>query len=319
MKSFVTKKDRAYKPRTIEDVRKQADGKRTDRDSFVDSSFAFFRPERDKENQIRVMEPTWEDSDNFGVDIYVHYAVGVDNASYLCRAKMLKEPCPVCEEANRAEQEGDKDYAKKLWAKLRSLTYVINRQDSSKGPLVWAMPGKLSAEINNKCIGKMTHTVLNIDHKDHGRDVFFDTPSFGGKDGGYKYENVTLAEVETPLNPDAKVQEEWLNFIYENPLPELLKFHDYDHIARELNAGIGSSSQNQNPPSTVQGEPQQKQQQKEEESGQDVPEGDSVPEKETTTEDSSADQQHEEDVDATLSPRERRKQQLEAIRKRNGG
>src|ERR1700747_1884482 len=81
-----------------------------------------------KENWVRFAPPTWEDASHYGIDIWVHYSVGPENASVLCLYKMTGKPCPVCEAHASAEAAGRED-ADRLKPTRRVLVWLVNRND----------------------------------------------------------------------------------------------------------------------------------------------------------------------------------------------
>ena len=83
-----------YKKRGYTEARKRADQSASTRDSFIIEEISLYKP-AEGDNTIRIIPPTWEDPENYGLDIYVHYNVGPDNAAYLCLDKMLGKPCPI--------------------------------------------------------------------------------------------------------------------------------------------------------------------------------------------------------------------------------
>lgn len=186
----------------------------------------------DGANIIRIMPPTWQDADHFGLDIYVHYEVGPDNPSYLCLEKMKGEPCPICEERARATKDNDSEYADKLKPAKRVLVYLIDRDNERDGPKIWSMPWTIDRDLCKLVVDRRSGEVLPIDDPEKGYDIEFDRT---GKGTHTKYVGLAIARRESDIG-----KPEWLDFVVDNPLPDQLQFYDYDHIAKQF-GGQGSS------------------------------------------------------------------------------
>jgi hypothetical protein len=215
-----------YEKRTKEDVKKRAAQSGGLFDSIFQSKFQTFTP-KEGDYRLRFLPPTWDDPQHFGLDVYVHYGIGSDSQSYLCLEKMKGEKCPICEEKKRAERAGDADYARQLTATKRVLVWVVNRDDEDAGPLLWSMAWTIDRDLANLSIDKRTGEYLALDDPEEGYDVEF---SRTGKGLKTKYVGVQVARKPSPLADDADLAEDWLKFITENPLTEVLQFFDYDHI-----------------------------------------------------------------------------------------
>ena len=223
----------AYKSRDKEAAQERATGGGGDFDSILISDITTYTA-GDGDNLIRFLPPTWDDPEHYGYDIFVHYGIGPDRSAYLCRKKMLNEACPICEERARASKDGDDDYAKELEPKQRVLVYLLDRDKEDEGVKAWASPWGFDRDICKISVDKRTGEVLELDHPEEGYDVEFER---NGKGIKTKYEGVKIARRESELDND-----EALEFVTENPLPDILNFFDYDHIADVFNGGDGDSS-----------------------------------------------------------------------------
>ena len=222
----------SYRQRDAESVKKRADSSGKDYDRYLEDVVPAFTV-GDGDNMIRFLPPTWDDAEHFGFDIYVHYSVGPDKGTYLCLNKMKGEKCPICEERKRAVNQGDEKYAKDLEPKKRVLTYVIDRKKEKEGLKVWAMPWTLDRDIVKVSVDKRSGDVLPIDHPEDGYDVMFERH---GKADRTEYVGVAIDRRASPLDND-----DALDLAVEHPLPTLLKFYSYDHIASVFDGG-GSPS-----------------------------------------------------------------------------
>ena len=232
-KSKKSKKGKfSYKSRDAGAAKDRAEGGGGDFDSILISDIqTYTAPEGD--NLIRFMPPTWDDPEHYGYDVFVHYSVGPDRSAYLCRKKMLNEACPICEERARAVKDGDDEYAKELEPKQRVLVYLIDRDEEDKGVMAWASPWGFDRDVCKISVDKRSGEVLELDHPEEGYDVEFER---NGKGIKTKYEGVKIARRESELDND-----DALEFVTEHPLPDILNFFDYDHIADVFGGGDGSS------------------------------------------------------------------------------
>lgn len=217
-----------YRQRDASSARKRAESSGKDYDRYLEDVVDGFQVS-DGDNVVRILPPTWSDADHYGHDIYVHYEIGPDKGTYLCLQKMKGEPCPICEERKRAAAEGDEDYAKKLEPKKRVLVYVIDRNKEKEGLKVWAMPWTLDRDIVKVSVDKRSGEVMSIDHPDDGYDVMFERQ---GKGPRTEYVGVSIDRRSSPLDNDKA-----LDIAQEHPLPSLLKFYPYEHIASVFGGG----------------------------------------------------------------------------------
>lgn len=242
---MATEKKRVFKytSRTEESKKKRQENTGYEsKDSFIKEGFnSWFKP-RDKENRIRIMPPTWDDSQHYGFDIYVHYNIGPKKAAYLCPKKMgTSDWCPVCDEVEILKKEGKIKEANALKWKYRVLLWVIDRKainvDTKKneGPKLWAMPWTIDRNIMLQAEDEDTGEVSDIDNPDDGYDIIFQ--KIGEKEKT-KYEGEKVARTSTPLEKDEDLMSEWIDYIVENPIPDLLVYHDAEYIKNIFDANF---------------------------------------------------------------------------------
>jgi hypothetical protein len=188
---------------------------------FIDGIKAF--KVKDGSNCIRIIEPTWDEPEHFGLDIWVHYGIGPDRNTYLCPSKMKNEPCPICEERAKAARSGDEDYSKELEARKRVLVYLIDRNLEKEGVLVWAMPKSFDNDLIAISQDKRTGEILQIDDPVDGYDVDFEKS--GTKDRT-RYTGIQVARRSSELGND-----DWRDAAFDQPLPKILNFYSYEHLA----------------------------------------------------------------------------------------
>lgn len=232
------KRNFVYRPRTAEGYSKRAEGGGRDFDTYILDTVKMFKP-TDGDNAIRVLPPTWEGAEHFGLDIHVHFQVGADAQAYLCPAKMKNERCPICEERDRAMAHGDQEYADKLKPNRRVLVYLVNRNEEKDGPIVWSMPWTIDRDICKLVVDKRTGEILPIDDPDNGFDIFFERK---GKGERTEYIGIAIDRRPSPLGDDR-----WLEFVMSNPLPTLLNFYPYEHIAKVFGGAAAAGKEDAAP------------------------------------------------------------------------
>lgn len=219
-----------YRTRSRESWEKRSEQSGFNRRSMFADAVKVFRPKED-DNLIRILPPTFEDADHYGHEIFVHYSIGPDKDSILCRNKMLGEACPVCEERSRALGENDKEYADKLNPKKRVCIYLVDRDDEDTGLQLWSMPWTLDADVTTLAIDKRSGEVLDIDDPDDGYDIEFTKT---GKGMNTKYVGVAIARKSSALD-----NSEVLEDAVETPLTETLVYLEYEDIDKLFNGGAG--------------------------------------------------------------------------------
>ena len=239
-----------YKARTPEQVRARATAT-SGRDSFVSGDVQFFTP-ADGPNTIRILPPPpdaeWR---HYGFTIFAHNDIGADEAQYLCRSKMLNEPCACCEERDRASGAGEDDLVDALYARQSTLIYVIDRKNEDKGPLLWRISAgskkSMDTRLLNLCIDPATGEVLSVDNPEEGYDLSFVRV---GKGRDTTYTGHQFSRRPSPLSDDPELAAKWLQYVIENALDsdKVIKFYDYDYVKQVL--------EGQHPPAPAEPAPQ---------------------------------------------------------------
>ena len=124
-----------YRRRSVDDVRKRASEKTSSFDSFIKPEFKRYKV-RDGKNLIRILEPTWDDPKHYAYTIFLNYSIGADNQTFLSLSEMKGEKDPLAEARKEAQHEGDKEMAKALTPRKRSLMWIIDRTDEDEGPML---------------------------------------------------------------------------------------------------------------------------------------------------------------------------------------
>lgn len=258
-----------YKARSAAQVKKRATQGGGSRENFVKDGIKFFSP-KPGENTIRILPPTWDGPDgeapeSFGLEVYVHYGIGPDRSTYLCLDRMKREACPICEERARAEADGrDEEQVRSLRANKRVATFIIDRKSPEEGVKLWSMPWTVEKDISLASTDRDTGETLEIDNPDEGYDIHFNKE---GEKTRTRYSGITASRRASSLD-----NEEWMDFVEENPIPQILQWFSYEHISGVFNV---SSTTTSAPAAT------QRVEQKTQESSEDTPD---VSENETASE-----------------------------------
>lgn len=211
-----------------ETINRRQDQKATLTDPWVLTGFHIFRP-KDGLNTVRLLPPTWHDNEGWpAFNAHVHYSIGPDNGTYLCTQRMLREPCPVCEEENALKEEGDTDGAKAIYARKARIAWVVDRKDQKiEDPQAWMFGYTIDEEMAGRCLGENTGEEIDPSDPDNGYDLTFKR----FKDGGFnKTGQLDFARRESPLDRDPEWYDYFLRFITNNPIPDVLQYYSYDHI-----------------------------------------------------------------------------------------
>jgi hypothetical protein len=187
------------------------------------------------ENCIRVIPwlnkkfPNYEDlvakyGNHWGIDAVIHRNVGADNGTYLCLDKMFGRLCPICD-VWRADDE------EKLKPSDRILCFVIDRNEEKAGPQLWNMPLGTSKDIQAASQDRQTGEWYPVEHPEEGFDIYFDRE---GEKDRTRYKRFELAKKPSPLHENERKMDQWLDYVMEVPLPELLKVYDVEHIEKVL-------------------------------------------------------------------------------------
>ena len=228
-----------YHPRTGDDVKKRAEQQGGQFDSIIRSGIDRWRP-KDGENIIRILPPTWEEHDHYGLDVWVHAFVGPDRSTYLCPMKMKNEPCPICKLAREAKVAGEDEEAKQLQAQRRVMVWIIDRDNEKATPALFDMSWSMDRDIAALCHNKRTGKVLLIDHPDEGYDIIFTRT---GKGLNTRYIGMAVDRESSPVMADEAEQEKVLEYIQENPIPDVLNFYDSDYLDKMINAEVSEKDE----------------------------------------------------------------------------
>lgn len=197
------------------------------RDTFLKQGIKFYIP-KEKTNKLRTLPPTWDNAKHYGFDAYIHYGIGKSNSSYLCPVKMgTDKRCPVCEEITTGVSKTDKEFVDKVKARRKVLVYVIDRDDEAAGPKLFPMPFSMDRNFVIQAVDDGTGAPIRIFNPTEGYDISFEKDGVGIKT---KYSGERIARKATPLSPNPLELDKWLQFITDNPIPEIIDTKTYDYI-----------------------------------------------------------------------------------------
>lgn len=220
-----------YTPRTKESVKERANMRGGGFDSILKPQYKRYKI-RDGKNLIRVLPPTWDGAEHYGLDIWVNFGIGADNQSYLSLSKMKNESDPIDEERRKAVRDGDDEYAKQLSPRQRVLMWVIDRLDEDEGPQIFDAPFTLDKSLANIAIDDDSKEVMLIDDPVEGCDFRFNKEGTGMLT---KYDASKMRLMKpSPVFQDEKALEDVLEYITQNPLDQCIQFYSYEHIAGVL-------------------------------------------------------------------------------------
>lgn len=220
-----------YKPRTPEEVKERASRAVGGRDGYFNPDVKYFTP-REGLNTIRILPmPPQKDWRHYGFTLYQHRDIGPDKSSYLCLAKMKGEPCPICDLRSEASAANEDDLAKSLNWGERVPRYIIDRAREVDGPQIWNVSGGMDKDITKLETDPSSGEVLLPDHPDDGYDFSFTRTGSGLKT---KYSGFQFLRRASPLSEDPVKQEEWLKYITDHPIDEMLIYKDADYLQRQL-------------------------------------------------------------------------------------
>jgi len=229
-----------YKKRSAETVRKQASRPVGRYDSAFKSGTDLFRM-KNGDNTIRILPPTWPDADHYAYPVWMHRFIGPDNSTYACPRKMLNKPCPICDAAQQARDNDDKDEEKALRAQEMWCCWVIDRDgDDPELPQIHQMSGIMDKDILNNTIDKKRGDVLAIDDPDNGYDLTIRRSGQGIKT---RYSGFTFDRQDSPISDDADTQEEILAHIADNPIPDLINYYDSKYLQNMLSGSAEESDE----------------------------------------------------------------------------
>lgn len=181
----------------------------------------------DKSHKIRLLPSYPNDNINFyGMIVYIHTNVGVNNNQYLCLKKMKNQKCPICEQ-QVVLWDTEPEMAKDLYPQTRYLVWVIDLsiEKEKQNSLIWSCPKTAMDDILGISYKKSTDEILNLSNVDDGIAIYFDREK-KGQTSFSQYKNFQLDDKVTV------VKDEWLEAICS--FEEVLHYATYDEIQSDF-------------------------------------------------------------------------------------
>jgi hypothetical protein len=176
--------------------------------------------------------------------VKIHRDIGVDKQSYLCLTEneySTHKDCPVCtERAEMARRRVDQKEVDALRPNTSLFIYLIDRSNESQGPQLWGMSNRSDAEIISQSLEKRQQLYLPVAHPIDGYDVEFTREGEGLLT---RYRGFKVARTSSPLTDDTTRFEEWLNYIEDNPIPDILQFFPAERIKLVFHGKVDSSEE----------------------------------------------------------------------------
>lgn len=215
-----------YKATSADRLKRQAEQTGSRFDGIFKNGVEVFKF-KNGDSTFRILPPTWDNAEYYGLEVFVHSYVGANNGTYLCPAHMKKQKCPICDAAKDARDAGDKEEAAQLSAKQRYLFWAIDRDDEGTGPKIIDMSWSMDQAIAALCTHKRSGKIIAIDHPDEGRDI---TIQKRGQGLNTKYFGHRIDSDPSPISDDEDVQDQILEQIRETPITAVLQYYSTDHL-----------------------------------------------------------------------------------------
>lgn len=234
-----------YQKRTVSEVQERANASGGDFATIFKPQYKVYKI-KDGKNVVRILPKTWEgDPNHYGYSVWINYGIGPDNQNFLSLSKMLKEKDPLAEARRIADKDGDEDTSKALNPRQRIVMWVIDREDEDAGPQVFSCPMSVDKDLASISVDEDTNEVVLVDEPEEGTDFRFHREGKGLKT---KYPAAKMRLMKpSPIHADEGQQEEWLNYIQDNPIPETLNFYSYDHIAETFGGSVRTEKDDDKP------------------------------------------------------------------------
>lgn len=241
LKSTNRKQGFVYKARTPEKIKERASRTNGNFVTIFKPGFDTFKAKQG-DNLVRYLPPTWDDAEHYGYSVHIHRNVGPDSAPYVCPRKMLGKPCAVCEEVKVLKDAGEATEAKEMDLSERIVSWILDRDsDDPEKPVLWDQSWTQDRDITALCVNDRTGEILLIDHPDKGYDVSFKRTGTGMKKT--KYYGWAIDRESTPIHDKERVQDEIMDYVNDNPVPDTLQIYDYDYLKGVLSGTVAAKDE----------------------------------------------------------------------------
>jgi hypothetical protein len=214
-------------PEILERKRNETFGERR---GFFKEQYKVYQPKQG-DITIRFLPATWKGEDAFYImRVWVHYSVGPNSISVLCPLKMGRGKCPLCEERQKYDEDGDRDRAKKFVPQPRCIAWIRDpkNEDPNAGPELWSMSPTVFRQIMALTRDRETGDTYFLDDPENGYNLY------GVMTMTKKPIDNTLRDVPTydfsVARRPSSVSERDLEYVIRHPLPETLDYLNYSEI-----------------------------------------------------------------------------------------
>lgn len=189
--------------------------------------------QRRGENNVRILPPTFGKRNYPVYPIFVHYGVGPDNATFLCARRMFSQDCAVCDHRQRLMDEGEDEAANELKINSQFIAWVIDRMDKDDaiGPQVMQYGYGVNSSIAAVSLEEEGGTLVFF-HPEKGYDLTYTQNHKGGDQKNVSYIGHKFSRRESPIHRNEALMDQWLEYINDNPLDQILKDVDYDYVKK---------------------------------------------------------------------------------------
>lgn len=153
---------------------------------------------------VRIIPPK-DLAQHFAKSIYVHEKIGVDGRNFVCREKMNKGVCPICEKLKAIRSVNPEDpQIKALYAREKVCMLVVdvkNQATVEKGWQYMILPKKAYEQITALMLNKRTGNLTDISDPKTGQAVIFTRKGMG---------QTTTEYLGFALDTPSEIPTEWL-------------------------------------------------------------------------------------------------------------
>ncbi len=244
-----------YQRRSLSDIDTKIIESSSSYKSYFIQKYKEFKP-KEGENHIRILPPLGFNfpkhvTPHYGITLYMHFLMTSPKATIICpnkstdfRPSSIESKCPVCEDVSRlyATNQAEKVKTLRIKAQKKTLVWMLDLKNPSENtPLLFAIPSTLDLGFIKLCKDRSTGEIYNLDDPDAGFNIFFDKTK---ELGGTKYIGEFRDSRPTSVSP------EHLQFVHDNPLPNLLMWRGYEELKSlyggEIPSTIGDDEDDRN-------------------------------------------------------------------------
>ena len=194
------------------------------------------------DNFIRFVPPLDEEGSSLsqfiaiGLELKVHYNIGVNNSAFICPQFLGKGPCPICDKvkvlrtAEKQADEADEELIntiKSLRGSTRYLFWMLDDEKPENGLQLYDAPASIQDGIMSISRNKKTKDIIDISDPDDGKALGFTRTGTGPMDT--KYKSFSSEECD-PITDE--VLDAVLDF------EDVIVLHDYNTIKSEFEGGM---------------------------------------------------------------------------------